>query len=76
MAAKLGSGGRFKALESKLANKPGVTNPAALAASIGRKKYGAAKFQKLAAKGHAAAHGKHGNAPAATGHRRGSAKGY
>ena len=53
MAAKpkLGSGARFAALEKKLAGKPGVTDPGALAASIGRKKYGAAKFQSLAAKG-------------------------
>ena len=53
MAAKpkLGSGTRFAALEKKLAGKPGVTDPGALAASIGRKKYGAEKFQSLAAKG-------------------------
>jgi len=48
---KLGSGARFKALKSKLASRPGVTNPGALAAFIGRKKYGKAKFQKLAANG-------------------------
>lgn len=47
--AKLGSGGRFKALVGKLAGK--VANPAAVAASIGRKKYGKAKFQAMAAKG-------------------------
>lgn len=47
---KLGGGGRFAALKKKLASK-GASNPAALAASIGRKKYGRAKFQKLAAKG-------------------------
>lgn len=47
--AKLGSGGRFAALEQKLAGK--VSNPGAVAASIGRKKYGAAKFNRLAAKG-------------------------
>ena len=40
----------FKKLEGKLARK-GVKNPAALAASIGRKKYGKAKFQKAAAQG-------------------------
>lgn len=44
MKAKLGSGARFKALTKK------VGSPA-LAAYIGRKKYGKAKFQKLAAKG-------------------------
>lgn len=44
MKAKLGSGARFKALSKK------VGSPA-LAAYIGRKKYGKARFQKLAAKG-------------------------
>lgn len=48
---KLGSGERFKALESKLDNRKGVTNPAALAAYIGRKKYGAKRFAKLSAQG-------------------------
>lgn len=47
----LGSGQRFAALKSKLASKPGVTNPGALAAYIGDKKYGAAKMGKMAAKG-------------------------
>lgn len=51
MAAKLGSGKRFAALSGKLAKRPGVTNPDALAAYIGRKKLGAAKFNSLAAKG-------------------------
>ena len=46
----LGSGQRFKQLESKL-SKQGVRDPAALAASIGRKKLGAAKFNKLAQQG-------------------------
>ncbi len=48
---KLGSGARFKKLSSKLAKRPGVKNPGALAASIGRKKYGPAKFSKLSANG-------------------------
>lgn len=48
--AKLGTGKRFAALKSKLGRK-GVKNPGALAAWIGRKKYGAKKFAKLAAKG-------------------------
>lgn len=43
---KLGSGARFKALEGKLA-KQGVNDPAAVAASIGRKKYGNKKFNQL-----------------------------
>lgn len=47
---KLGSGARFKQLKGKLAAK-GATNPGALAAYIGRKKYGKAKFQKLSSKG-------------------------
>ena len=48
---KLGSGKRFAALESSIAKRGGVRNPGAVAASIGRKKYGKAKFQKLAAAG-------------------------
>ncbi len=47
---KLGGGGRFAALKSKL-GKQGASNPGALAAYIGRKKYGAAKMSKMAAKG-------------------------
>jgi hypothetical protein len=47
---KLGSGERFDALVGALSKK-GVRDPGALAASIGRKKYGKKKFQKLAAKG-------------------------
>jgi len=49
--APLGSGARFKALEADIAKNPKVTNPAAVAASIGRKKYGKKRFQKLAANG-------------------------
>ena len=44
------SGERFDQLANKL-KKKGVKDPKALAASIGRKKYGKKKFQKLAAKG-------------------------
>lgn len=55
---KLGGGGRFQALKAKLAAKGGVSDPAALAASSGRKKLGKAKFQKLASKGRARAKGK------------------
>lgn len=50
---KLGNGGRFAALKAKLAGRAGVSNPAALAASIGRKKLGSARFKSLAAKGRA-----------------------
>ena len=45
----LGSGQRFAQLKSKLAKRPGVSNPGALAAYIGRKKYGASKMAKMAA---------------------------
>ena len=48
---KLGSGARFAKLESSIASKGNVRNPGAVAAAIGRKKFGKAKFQKLAAKG-------------------------
>lgn len=48
-APKLGTGARFAALKAKLAAK-GADNPDALAASIGRKKYGKSRFGKLAAK--------------------------
>lgn len=44
---KLGTGARFKKLENNLAAK-GATNPAALAAYIGRKKYGKQGFSNLA----------------------------
>jgi len=46
----LGSGERFKQLTDKL-EKQGAKNPKALAAFIGRKKYGAKKMQAMAAKG-------------------------
>ena len=48
--APLGQGGRFAAVEAS-ARKSGARNPAAVAAAAGRKKYGKAKFQKLAAAG-------------------------
>lgn len=38
----------FDKLKDQLAGEKGVTNPGALAAAIGRKKYGAAKFNKAA----------------------------
>ncbi|MGW5352212.1 hypothetical protein ACWERV_17085 [Streptomyces sp. NPDC004031] len=50
MAPKLGSGGRFKKLTAQLAAK-GAHDPAALAAFIGRKKFGKAGFAKLGAAG-------------------------
>lgn len=47
---KLGTGKRFKALKGKLAKK-GAKDPGALAAFIGRKKFGKKRFQQLATKG-------------------------
>jgi hypothetical protein len=47
---RLGGGGRFAALTEKL-QKRGAKNPRALAAWIGRKKYGKRKFQQLSAAG-------------------------
>jgi hypothetical protein len=38
-------------MEKKLASRPGVRNPAAIAAVAGRKKYGAKKMASWAAKG-------------------------
>jgi hypothetical protein len=46
MAAKLGTGTRFKKLKSKLARR-GARNPRALAAWIGRRKYGSKRYAKL-----------------------------
>lgn len=51
--AKLGSGKRFKALANKIARSGEVENPAAVAASIGRKKYGNKKMSAMAKKGKA-----------------------
>jgi len=47
---KPGGGGRFAALKKKLAAQ-GAKDPGALAAAIGRKKYGKAKMSKWAGKG-------------------------
>ena len=49
---KLGSGGRFKALEEKI-EKSGKSEKSAkaIAASIGRKKYGAKKMESMASAG-------------------------
>jgi len=49
----LGGGGRFAALEHSFG--PGVHNPAALAASIGREKYGGHKMSEMAQHGTGAA---------------------
>lgn len=45
----------FRKLTAELAKRPGVTDPKALAAWIGRRKYGKEKFQAMAAKGRARA---------------------
>jgi hypothetical protein len=48
---RLGSGKRFRALKGQLARRGGVRNPGALAAYIGRKKYGKRKMAKMSAAG-------------------------
>lgn len=50
VTGKLGTGSRFAKLKKSLAAK-GAKNPGAMAAAIGRKKYGAKKFAKLSAGG-------------------------
>lgn len=47
---KLGSGARFKSLANKLARQD-VSDPDAVAAAIGRKKYGNKKMTKMAEAG-------------------------
>tara|TARA_Y100000310_G_scaffold120160_1_gene118869 strand:- start:762 stop:992 length:231 start_codon:yes stop_codon:yes gene_type:complete len=47
---KVGSGKRFAAIK-KSAALGGARNPAAVAAAIGRKKYGVKRFAKMAAAG-------------------------
>lgn len=48
---KLGTGKRFASLEKKIASKGKVENPRAVAAAIGRKKYGTEKMAKMASAG-------------------------
>lgn len=48
--AKLGQGGRFAAVAAA-AKKGGARDPEAVAAAVGRKKYGAEKMAKMATKG-------------------------
>lgn len=50
---KLGSGGRFKELSSSIQKKEGLSKKSAdaIAASAGRKKYGAEKMAKMSAAG-------------------------
>jgi hypothetical protein len=51
VTGKAGTGTRFEKLSKFLGKQEGIKNPAALAASIGRKKFGKSKFQKMAKKG-------------------------
>ncbi len=48
---KLGSGKRFEHLEESIEARGDAKNPAAVAAAIGRKKYGKKKFAKLSEEG-------------------------
>ena len=58
---KKGGGGRFQKLKGELAHKKGIKNPGAVAAAIGRKKYGKKGMAKMSAKGrHRAAEKRHG----------------
>lgn len=50
-SAPLGQGGRFAALKQKLSGESGVSDPGALAAALGRRKYGAPRMAKMAAAG-------------------------
>jgi hypothetical protein len=62
MAAKLGSGERFKAVEADAA-KSGARDPGAVAAAAGIKKYGVGKMEKMSRAGkkrHARSSGRSG----------------
>lgn len=48
---KLGSGKRFEHLEESIAARGDASNPAAVAAAIGRKKYGKKRMAKLSGEG-------------------------
>jgi len=48
---KLGTGERFSNLVGALKRQKGIEDPKALAAYIGRKRYGKKRFQKLSEKG-------------------------
>jgi hypothetical protein len=48
----------FNKLKAKISARGGVRNPGAVAAAIGRKKYGKKKFQKAAASGSSLEHAK------------------
>lgn len=44
---RVGGGGRFQALKEKLEHKGGVKDAGAVAAAIGRKKYGRKRFARM-----------------------------
>lgn len=46
-----GGGGRFQKMKRKLAGRKGVRDAGAIAAAIGRKKYGARGMARMAAAG-------------------------
>lgn len=48
---KLGSGERFKKLKEAISKKGNVKDPGAVAAAIGREKYGNAKMNQMAQAG-------------------------
>ncbi|MDI6786894.1 MAG: hypothetical protein QME51_00790 [Planctomycetota bacterium] len=48
---ELGGGERFQHLKTRLSKRQGVKSPGALAAFIGRKRYGKERFQKMAVAG-------------------------
>ena len=48
---KPGGGGRFQKLKDEIGREKGAKDAGAIAASIGRKKYGAKKFARMGAKG-------------------------
>lgn len=48
--SKLGDGSRFRKVEEEAAES-GASNPAAVAASVGMKKYGKEKMEKMAKAG-------------------------
>jgi hypothetical protein len=50
---KVGGGGRFQKLKSQIAARGNVRDPGAVAAAIGRAKYGKARFAKMGAAGRA-----------------------
>ena len=50
-SAPLGTGERFAVVEEAIAKQGGVRNPVAVAASIGRKKYGQKKMTEMSAAG-------------------------